>query len=308
MCCGEPSIEFYRGKELAVSLSMHHGRSLRWEGWPGDGELTKASGESLSQWLAEHGAKKPAEDLARSRESERVAKRRQEMIMAIVPRETFDALAKAQNEGEAADAFRKHITGDSKRAEIYLRLYGCDLGSWGHADSIDDLLREKLLPKVPVKSLAQVNLKPGEQAANGLARWLIFEGKWREWPAAQLERVFGIVAREGLTHPRDTNRRKTLLALGEMASPKARVLLRAVLRQELKVRPLPEDLQAEVSGMVTFRPEPKGIPNDCPDQVHAAIWLARLKDEETKAEIAELVGTLSGENQKAVKEALALKP
>jgi hypothetical protein len=308
MCCGEPSIEFYRGKELAVSLSMHHGRALRWDGWPGDAELTNISGESLTRWLAEHGAGKPAEELAKNRESERMMKRRQEMIMAILPREAFDALGKAQSEDEAADAFRKHITSDSKRAEIYLRSFGCDLGSWAHADSIDDLLKEKLLPKVPIKSLARVNLKPGEQAGNGLARWLIFEGKWREWPAAELARVFEIVAREGLTHPRDTNRRKTLLALGEMASPNARALLRAVLRRELKVRPLPEDSQAEVSGMVTFRPEPKWIPDDCPDQVHAAIWLARLKDEETKGEIAELVGTLSGENQKALKEALALKP
>jgi hypothetical protein len=56
MCCGNPSLEIYRGDELLATLGYHHGRSLRWvEGWKGDAWLTRASAAYLNAWLAEHG-------------------------------------------------------------------------------------------------------------------------------------------------------------------------------------------------------------------------------------------------------------
>lgn len=52
-CCGDPSIEFYNGDELVVTLGYHHGRSLRWrEGWSGDALLTESSANKLAAWLA----------------------------------------------------------------------------------------------------------------------------------------------------------------------------------------------------------------------------------------------------------------
>jgi hypothetical protein len=55
-CCGDPSIEFYRGGELIVTLGFHHGTNLRWrEGWRGDGLLTDESAAALRAWLVEHG-------------------------------------------------------------------------------------------------------------------------------------------------------------------------------------------------------------------------------------------------------------
>ncbi|MGE3803322.1 MAG: hypothetical protein AB7K24_01470 [Gemmataceae bacterium] len=55
-CCGTPSIEFYRGGQLVVTLGCHHGKFLRWrEGWKSDGELTEASAAWLKGWLASHG-------------------------------------------------------------------------------------------------------------------------------------------------------------------------------------------------------------------------------------------------------------
>lgn len=60
LCCGHPSLEFYRGDELLLTLGFHHGRSLRWAtGWPGDAMLTAESGETLSQWMAKRGVKDP---------------------------------------------------------------------------------------------------------------------------------------------------------------------------------------------------------------------------------------------------------
>jgi hypothetical protein len=57
-CCGWPSIEFYEGEKLVVTLSCHHGHSLRWRDgqWDGDVELTPDSASFLNGWLSEHGA------------------------------------------------------------------------------------------------------------------------------------------------------------------------------------------------------------------------------------------------------------
>jgi len=44
--------------------------------------------------------------------------------------------------------------------------------------------------------------------------------------------------------------------------------------------------------MVTPMPEPKGLPQDCPDSDDAAIWLPGLRDAETKLEAQTLTGTL----------------
>ncbi len=56
MCCGNPSIEFYCGEELVVTLGYHHGRSVRWrEGWRSDGLMTRESAASLNAWLTSHG-------------------------------------------------------------------------------------------------------------------------------------------------------------------------------------------------------------------------------------------------------------
>jgi hypothetical protein len=58
MCCGNPSIEFYRGQELVVTLGYHHGRSVRWrEGWHGDGRMTPDSAATMNAWLVSHGVK-----------------------------------------------------------------------------------------------------------------------------------------------------------------------------------------------------------------------------------------------------------
>ncbi len=63
MCCGDPSFEFYRGGKLAVTVSFHHGKRLRWrEGWDGDADLTQRSADLLVQWLARRGVTGPRDE------------------------------------------------------------------------------------------------------------------------------------------------------------------------------------------------------------------------------------------------------
>jgi hypothetical protein len=51
-CCADLTLEFYRGTKLAVSLGVHHGRSLQWPGgWPGEAMMTPACKSELVGWL-----------------------------------------------------------------------------------------------------------------------------------------------------------------------------------------------------------------------------------------------------------------
>ncbi len=64
MCCGNPTLEFYRGNKLVVSLGYHHGEGVRWlDGkWEGDGLLTDEAAEFLAVWMHERGISGPKEE------------------------------------------------------------------------------------------------------------------------------------------------------------------------------------------------------------------------------------------------------
>lgn len=304
MCCGEPTIEFYAGEKLAVSLSMHHGVGLRWnDGWPGDGKLERHSGEAISAWLAKSGVSGPADELAENRERAKAAERRQWAMKVILPAEALKALDKADSAESAAVGILKNVP-EKQRAEVFLRMLGCDDGAWSTSDQWDELVKDSLLPKLTVAELAAIKLDPNEQATKGLARWLYFERKYKDWPKKEMALVLEATAREGLIHPRNINRRKTIIALGELGGPKAVELLTSVMRKQIEPRKLADGLEAEPGGMVAFIPEPGGLPDECADFVHAAIWLAKLKDPQTKAEIEMLGATLKDAEKAALEKVL----
>ena len=57
-CCGDPTLEFFKGDALLASVGLHHGvliRSLD----VSDVELTPRSAQTLCRWLADHGIPEP---------------------------------------------------------------------------------------------------------------------------------------------------------------------------------------------------------------------------------------------------------
>lgn len=57
MCCGQPTIELYRGERLVAEIGFHHGTGLRFRGWSGDGWMSDAGADGLCKWLEERGVK-----------------------------------------------------------------------------------------------------------------------------------------------------------------------------------------------------------------------------------------------------------
>ena len=68
MCPGDQVLEFSIGRRGHVAITLHHGRSIRWERWDSDALL--ADGPRLLRWLAQHGAPGPLDawegDVARA--------------------------------------------------------------------------------------------------------------------------------------------------------------------------------------------------------------------------------------------------
>ncbi len=55
MCCGNPTFEFYRDESLVAAVGFHHGKSLRWQDWRGDGLLQAGSASYLESLMKKHG-------------------------------------------------------------------------------------------------------------------------------------------------------------------------------------------------------------------------------------------------------------
>jgi tetratricopeptide (TPR) repeat protein len=52
-CLGGPTLELYAGEELAATVGLQHGHSIRWPAWKHDARLR--DGKPLNDWLAAHG-------------------------------------------------------------------------------------------------------------------------------------------------------------------------------------------------------------------------------------------------------------
>ncbi|WP_277558031.1 leucine-rich repeat domain-containing protein [Ereboglobus sp. PH5-10] len=67
MCCGTPTMEFYKNGKLIAMVGIQHGRALRWGGWPADAVLTEESIKQFTEWLYARGVKEPSEEIERAK-------------------------------------------------------------------------------------------------------------------------------------------------------------------------------------------------------------------------------------------------
>lgn len=162
MCYGDPTIEFLdnSGKRTAV-VGLHHGRTIRWNGWKDDAEL--ADGHGLLEWLARNGVEYPLREYLDSVQSKASAERAWQRWFAAMPRPLRSLLADQQDSigmiiavptpsaatAEAeADQFAGPVTVDAERllrvkhaiqeaypdpvqrAEVLFEWYGSGKGAW----------------------------------------------------------------------------------------------------------------------------------------------------------------------------------
>lgn len=183
MCCGEPTLEFYQGERLKVEMGFHHGQSLRWSGWPGDGKLRLEAADALIRLMASHGVVGPQKAREAEAEEAKAQERKLQRALAGLTPEVVAAYRKGKDEFKAA--LEKTIQDPAARAEALLRMLGTSTDSWWTQESIEQVAQALLaeLDEKPLKATVERALLGTDRVLRrGAGRfWIVGDGAFTKW-------------------------------------------------------------------------------------------------------------------------------
>ena len=168
MCCGNPTLEFYRDDKLIAALSLHHGQSLRWPSgkWTGDGHLTPASAEFLINWLNERGVTGPKQEREKDLINQKKEQADQEKWINAMPsslkpfwlnmEDPFSPNPKPKKTNEIRKAIFKQFPDQKKRILVLLEWYGSGAGPWSGFPGYECTAEELLLAHKTENILAAI--------------------------------------------------------------------------------------------------------------------------------------------------------
>ncbi|MBN2684589.1 MAG: leucine-rich repeat domain-containing protein [Pontiellaceae bacterium] len=153
MCNGDPFLEFYTADQLCVSLSFHHGVSLRWKNgvWHGDGMLTDQSRDQLLSWLDQRGVKGPTLEYEQGVQDQIRMREERERISAALPASLvrfFEEESRRPLPADKVNEMQASLAGQYPDRNDQIRslmgLYGADGGHWG-ASYLEEEAAQRLL-------------------------------------------------------------------------------------------------------------------------------------------------------------------
>ena len=310
MCCGEPSLEFYKGDQLITTLGFHHGRSLRWpEGWPGDALLTTVASDSICDLLARHGIDEPKKELEASRKREAATRRLWAAYSSLAEESLLEQLRVAfESRGDLSEVAAKAWPDPAERAARSFSLYGAlPDATWRLSAGIDEPLRDGMLAKVETKMAVDLAKRADapEALLQGLSRWAFF-GKEGE---AFLKALEGETLRKlgawALAHPRQDNREEALQALAtKLDDPTTKPLLLDFLTGQIKPRKLADDAAEDPDGAVTYLPHQDTPPDGAGEKALCAWVLSKHRIAGAKPIIEKLAGSATGVDKESFEKAL----
>jgi hypothetical protein len=196
MCCGTPSLEFYAGDRLIVTLGFHHAQGLRWrEGWKGDAALTKESATFLVDWLAKRNVKGPLDERNEQEEMARAAKRKISQAAVGMP----PALAEAfvENRDTFKRALIRELPDKKDQAMTLMGVLGTSNGSWKQLEFIE-MFAEEELKGYDLETLAAAAeaalLGDNRQVRRGAARlWMSYDSPLENWKPKNADALHRVV-------------------------------------------------------------------------------------------------------------------
>jgi len=298
-CCGGPTFECFVGNEMKLVLVYHHGQLLRWANgpWPGDAAITEACGKALAAWLSKQGFDDATKEFQKRERDGRAARHRFERYKELIPKDVWADLETAQSEEAAIAAFESHIPDAVKRAELYLKMFGCDDNPWDCAAMFDEALADKLLPRIEKAPLSQAakNVLADRDGLNGLARWTIFRGRRDTLDAETMKAVYSVALKRALMHPHDHARRIVIQNLDGGYDKDAIPLLREAFNGTLKPDAVPADQGTIQGATTTFLPyDPLMELDKLSERTLLAVALYRLGDEQSLPEVKKLAVAATG--------------
>lgn len=195
MCCGNPSLEFYREDTLLVTLGFHHGQSVRWQNgkWSGDALLTKKSADSLVEWLSNNGVKGPLNEINATKKREQDMKAKLERATKGMPKELKEAITKKN----FANTLKKVCKSEEAQVDILLSMLGASNDSWSSYDWIDQIagdLLKSYTPEVLQVVVRKALLGHDRQRRRGAARlWESWRSPLEDWNPSDKAKLHSII-------------------------------------------------------------------------------------------------------------------
>ncbi|MCW1887769.1 hypothetical protein OKA04_23730 [Luteolibacter flavescens] len=305
MCCGEPSLEFYKGGKLITTLGFHHGRSLRWpEGWPGDALLTIVASDSICDFLERNGYDEPKKELEKSRKREAAHNRLMSAYAQLVDETVLEQFKKAfQGAGDPEEVAVKAWPDPEERAARLFALYGAlPDATWRLSAGYDEPLREGLLAKVETKTAVNLVKREDatEQLLQGFSRWAFFGKEGSDFLKALEGESMSKLGAWALAHPREDNREEALHMLAtRLDDPVAKSLLLDFLAGKIEARTIAGDAAAEPDGSVTYLPHQETPPEGAGEKALCAWLLSKHQVAEARPLIEKLHADATGPDKEA---------
>jgi hypothetical protein len=186
LCPGDQVLELWARRRRAVAITLHHGRSIRFDRWDSDAMLV--DGEALLRWLAERGAPGPLgaweEDRRRSERDQLAWEAwRRAAPPALLPMlDPTQAMVNPEVPfpepiARADETLRAACPTEEDAIVALLEWFGHGEGPWSGFPSYE-CVPEALLLRYPTEAivLAIGDEPPGSPRAEGAAR--LFAGWW----------------------------------------------------------------------------------------------------------------------------------
>jgi hypothetical protein len=179
MCCGNPTLEFYRADTLLLSLGFHHAQSMRWPDgkWKGDGLLTKGSADFLVKWFTAHGIRGPQEQVEESLRLQKKAEASHKKWLSAMPSSlkpfwgTMGDPMGTSKTAEMQAALSKQLPDEKERILALLKWFGSGEGPWSGFPSYETVAEELLLLHATGVIIGAIrDRKLTEQQVEGAAR------------------------------------------------------------------------------------------------------------------------------------------
>jgi hypothetical protein len=130
MCCGDPTIEFYKGRRLKVMLGYHHSQSVRWPRFGWDAMLTEGSQEKVLTWLDAHGVNGPRKEKEEAVERRKNAKTQQAAWLEAAPAVLKDSWNVRAYAPSLHAKLKTEVQDEKERILQLLHWYGSGAGPW----------------------------------------------------------------------------------------------------------------------------------------------------------------------------------
>jgi len=181
LCLGGPTIEFYKDKDLVATISLLHGRSIRWDKWRSD--VVLKNNEKLLDWLAKYNITKPRQEYEEDINRENEMLRQYQKWLKAMPDVLMSRWGKIDwetpmepSKETLEDLWSIVNSAYPKLSDLVLALlgwYGSGKGPWSEFPSYESAPEELLLhidTREIVNTVITANLT--NQQMEGTARYL----------------------------------------------------------------------------------------------------------------------------------------